>query len=339
MNTIFSFIFHLLILIYFPQKNMALNPNSIPVESKKLFVPPLSEVAEAINNTLKTNFAEVSVEVVDCPDLRQQPFTLASEGLGGNTKIIELGGNPYLLPEVHREKYYDLKDIAKLVNSNPSFIIGAGAGPNQYVGVNCEGVYNVMIADGEVVNQSTRISKVDSNDDKSIQEILPKNETRLALLGNLFFSEGKPGKVLKVHAKKRTGDDNFITSIRKAIVAKYNDLVGIGGVFLMKEGKGKFHVMRDFSKTPIQNEEQLNKWLKFYNFSAPLVSVGTLVNSDGGELDLRVQHFHTFSHHGEAGHYHYDTTPEEVEYLGFFNVGEMLYRIDKPVNTHNWGRD
>lgn len=58
-------------------------------------------------------------------------------------------------------------------------------------------------------------------------------------------------------------------------------ILGIGGVFLLKEGKGKFHVMRDFSKTPIENEDQLNKWLKFYNMSAPLIGVGTLVNNDG----------------------------------------------------------
>lgn len=39
--------------------------------------------------------------------------------------------------------------------------------------------------------------------------------------------------------------------------------------------------MRDFSKTPLENEEALNNWLKFYNMSAPLVALGTLVNGDG----------------------------------------------------------
>lgn len=55
---------------------------------------------------------------------------------------------------------------------------------------------------------------------------------------------------------------------------------GIGGVFLFKEGKAKFHIMRPFSETPIENEDQLNKWLKFYNMSAPMISVGTFVNAD-----------------------------------------------------------
>lgn len=43
-----------------------------------------------------------------------------------------------MLPVVHKEKLYDLKDIAKLIKSDPAFIIGAGAGPNTYIGVNCE---------------------------------------------------------------------------------------------------------------------------------------------------------------------------------------------------------
>ena len=56
-------------------------------------------------------------------------------------------------------------------------------------------------------------------------------------------------------------------------------------------------------------------------------------------LDLRVEHFHCFSDHGEGGHYHYDVTPDEVQYSGFFNLAEKIYRIDRPLVTHNVGRD
>lgn len=57
-------------------------------------------------------------------------------------------------------------------------------------------------------------------------------------------------------------------------------ILGVGGAFLFKEGKAKHHVMRDFSKTPLENEEQMNNWLKFYNMSAPMITVGTFVNAD-----------------------------------------------------------
>ena len=84
--------------------------------------------------------------------------------------------------------------------------------------------------------------------------MLLNTETRLALLANLFVIEGKPGKVLKVHAKRRTGNNDFIASMQKAIALHYpNNLVGLGGTFLMKDGKVKQHVMADFSKTPIKD--------------------------------------------------------------------------------------
>lgn len=46
------------------------------------------------------------------------------------------------------------------------------------------------------VNQQTRSYKVNVDDGGSpFETILPSNETRIALLGNLFISEGKSGKV------------------------------------------------------------------------------------------------------------------------------------------------
>lgn len=56
-------------------------------------------------------------------------------------------------------------------------------------------------------------------------------------------------------------------------------------------------------------------------------------------LDLRIQHFHSFSNHEEGGHYHYDTTPETVEYVGYFNLGQKLYRIDQPERKQYFGKD
>lgn len=189
------------------------------------------------------------------------------------------------------------------------------------------------------MDQQTRISKVNLTDGSPIQEILPNTESRFALLANIFVSEGKSGKVIKVNAKKRTGSDDFIASIRKSIAAHFGDkLIGLGGVFVLRQGKAKQHVMPDFSKTPLNTEQELNGWLKFYEMSAPLVAVGTLTTHES-DLDLRVQHFHSFSHHGEAGHYHIDVTPDSAEYLGYFNVGEEIFRVDRPVVTHKIGRD
>ena len=59
-------------------------------------------------------------------------------GLNGNPVLIDVGGPPYLLPLVQRDKVYDLKHIAKLTGLDTVALIGAGAGPYSYAGVNCE---------------------------------------------------------------------------------------------------------------------------------------------------------------------------------------------------------
>lgn len=58
---------------------------------------------------------------------------------------------------------------------------------------------------------------------------LPVNEqdTLFSLLANLYICEGKPGKVIKVHAKRRTGKLDFIACMQKALENHYKDkLVG-----------------------------------------------------------------------------------------------------------------
>ncbi|XP_044739972.1 ester hydrolase C11orf54 homolog [Chrysoperla carnea] len=309
---------------------MALDIKNLKLEQKILHQPPLNEVAEVLNNGLKNNFSTVQVEVVDCPDLTQRPFTLACKGLGGKANLLEIGGPPFLMPLVNRNKVYELKQIPEALDLDPAFIIGASAGPFPHTGVSCEEMVNLYICKNKLLNQS-RISKVNVEDtSRHILETLPESETRCSLLANLFCSNGNAGKVLKVHCKKRTGNDDFIAAIRKTLMKFYKEkVVGLGGTFLLKEGQAKQHVMPDFSKTPITSGEDFNDWLKFYNMSAPLIAVGTLVTGQT-ELDLRVQHFHSFSHHGEGGHYHIDTTPDSVEYLGYFNLGKILYRLDRP---------
>ena len=54
--------------------------------------------------------------------------------------------------------------------------------------------------------------------------------------------------------------------MRNAVNAHYGDdkPVGLGGVFLIKKGNIKIHVMPDFSCTPLQSEDDVNNWLNFY---------------------------------------------------------------------------
>ena len=50
--------------------------------------------------------------------------------------------------------------------------------------------------------------------------------------------------MLEIRAKKRTGRDNFVSVMRKAVGEKYGEKpVGFGGVFLITAGKAKLHIM------------------------------------------------------------------------------------------------
>jgi hypothetical protein len=47
-----------------------------------------------------------------------------------------------------------------------------------------------------------------------------------------------------------------------------------------------------------------------------------------------MEHTHCFGGdgggEGDGGHYHFDTTPEEVEYEAYFNTAKVVYRVDQP---------
>lgn len=50
--------------------------------------------------------------------------------------------------------------------------------------------------------------------------------------------------MLEVKASKRTGDQNYMSCIRACLADKYGDKpVGLGGTFLIEQGKAKLHIM------------------------------------------------------------------------------------------------
>lgn len=84
---------------------------------------------------------------------------------------------------------------------------------------------NVVVSPNGLKNE-TRLASV-GTDGQCVLQHTAETDTRFALLANFYISEGKPGKVLKVHAKNRTGDLDFIATMQKALAARYkNQLVG-----------------------------------------------------------------------------------------------------------------
>ncbi|CAK7206917.1 hypothetical protein SEUCBS139899_009724 [Sporothrix eucalyptigena] len=304
--------------------------------------PSLEELAAVLQEGLKKHFESVSVEVTHSPDLRKAPFHLASEGISGNERIGDVGGPHNMRPLPNLDHKYRLRDMMDLMEMGDGLIIGAGAGPFHHVGVNTELMPNLSYSNGTENNQ-TRFAKIvpptDSNhntDNATSQfahccQPLP-NSADSALLTNIYGSDGAPGNVLKIVAKVRTGELGFPESIQEALRCKYSQPISLGGVFILHKGKATIHVMPDFSKEP-RLPGVKDTWLKYFDVSAPLTCLSVFHSSDPG-LRLHPQHTHCFSDHAEGGHLHYDTTPAEVEYEGYFNTAKAIYRIDGPDSVY-----
>ncbi|EFN77930.1 ester hydrolase C11orf54 homolog [Harpegnathos saltator] len=323
-----------------------LDSGKLDISKKILYQPPVTELISVLTDGLTANFEKVIVKLGRCPrDPERQPNQY---DLCGDPTILEIGGPAYLLPLAQKDKFYNIETLLRRIDYHGSaFVIGAGAGlwPHTTDGSNCELIihHHINTQIGSVVNNS-RYAFVDKcTGECVVAQHLSHNEQHQAtcpILANLYVCKGEPGMVIKVYAKKRTGKLDFIASMQKALGNYYKDeLVGLGGMFTMRNGKIKQHVMPDYSNTPLTTEAQLNDWLHFYEMKTPLTAVGTFVSAET-ELDLRVQHFHSFAHNNKmAGHYHIDTTPDTIEYEGYFNIASVLYRVDQPTNKLQFGKD
>ena len=325
----------------------AIPPERLRVESKPLYVPSLENVAKAIQTGLSNNFEYAEVRVIQCPDLTQKPFNIADKGIGGGKqRIMSIGGVPYLTPLAQKDKLYDMRHYPCLTDmclkeTDKALIIGAGAAPWTYLGRNAEMMPNLTIdySCNVAVQKTTICRTMDENAEPYKLVALPKEESKMAILGELFLSKGKPSPVLSITCRTRSGDKNLVSSISNALREGFPDkCIGLGGAFCVTKGKLKVHIMPNFSETPIHTAKEFEEWLKFYDMDAPFTCLSVLVSRDPG-LDLeRLEHSHGFNFDkGQGGHYHYDTSPATVEYVAYYNIAEAYYRVDRPDITHRVG--
>ena len=255
--------------------------------------PTLKEIAVTLQSPLAANYTQANVAVVACPDLRQAPFHLATQGLSGDEKISDVGGQPNLFPEPRLDCKWSLLDIAQAMELDPrgGGLLGAGAGPFHVVGRNCELIPNIAWKDEfDNVTNETRVAQI-ADGGPSVDTC---NSLDCALMVNLYGSSGNPGQVIKVTAKGRQGDEKSITEcIRKALTRAYGDrAVSLGGVFVVKTGKAHCHIMPDFpseDELPWKSGKQVEKWLTYHDFEAPIVCFSVLHSADPEKLGLRME--------------------------------------------------
>lgn len=311
-----------------------------PIQKLSLNPPSLSDLASAIQTGIKSNFSTSSVEVSTPPDLRQSPFYLAAPGLSGNARIADIGGQWNLRPSPNLNAKYDLLSISEAMEMprTGGSLIGAGAGPFHVLGHNSELMPNIAFgsASNDHLSNCTHFAKITPDGNVRCEKIL--NTTGFGLMCNLLGTDGETGPLLHIKAKGRTGKLNFTASIQHAIESAFGDkLISIGGAFAIKAGKTHLHVMPGFPDKPFGERGDVERWLRYFDTDAPLVCLSVFHSGDDQGLGLRMEHTHCFAGEGpgkesRGGHYHYDLDESmgEVEYEGWFNVAEMLYRIDAP---------
>ena len=150
----------------------------------------------------------------------------------------------------------------------------------------------LLKTNGELVQKTTIAYAVDEGKSHTLK-MLSAEETTMSLMGNFFASEGRPGKVLEIKCKKRTGKENFVTCMQKTLESHFDQekSVALGGAFLVKEGSVKIHVMsNDFC--PLHTDEELNTWLNFYEMKSPMIFLSEFVSSDPVRIGAQKNKFY-----------------------------------------------
>ena len=76
------------------------------------------------------------------------------------TRLLDVGGVPYLMPTVTRDKLYDMKDYPELTSDKADtsgLVIGAGAGPWPFINRNAEMMPNLYVKKDKSILQVSGI--------------------------------------------------------------------------------------------------------------------------------------------------------------------------------------
>jgi hypothetical protein len=298
----------------------------------------LDKVSEALQSGLEKNYKEVNILVEDCPNLRE--WGCPAEGLSGNERIIDVGGEPYMHDPKHIGAEFDYEEISKKIGSEKSYALGAGSGAMSCLDGHCG---ELVINENLITSESKSIiAKVGKNKECIAEKYTARKHGGL---GNIFYTDGKKGKVIKIKIKGRIGDQGSLPqAMRKALSdnlpIKNNEHIALAGIFRVLNGKIKSHVQPDYAdiKHEYYDPKQMKcvkDFLQFYeSVGSELQCYSIFWTGDptGGKLDLRESgehtHFHSYTKDNIAGHYHFDVTPNDIEYEGYFNIAKEVHRVN-----------
>ena len=298
----------------------------------------LDKISEALQSGLIKNYHQVEVSVQDCPNLKE--WGCPAEGISGNERIIDVGGEPYMHDPKHLGAEFDYEEISKKIGSEKSYALGAGSGAMSCLDGHCG---ELVINENLITSESKSIiARVGTNKECIAEKYTARKHGGL---GNVYYTDGVKGKVIKIKIKGRSGDQGSLPqAMRKALTdnlpIKDNEHIALAGIFRILKGQIKSHVQPDYAdiKYEYYDAKQMKcvkDFLQFYEPVGPeLQGYSVLWTGDptGGNLDLRESgehtHFHSYTKENVAGHYHFDVTPNDIEYEGYFNIAKEVHRVN-----------
>ena len=263
----------------------------------------LDNIGEALQKGLSRNFRKVSVSVVDCPNLKK--WDCPAEGMSGNQKITDVGGEPYMHDKRYIGAEFDFKEIGKQIGSEHSYAFGAGSGAMSCLDGHCG---ELVINDNFMTKESKSIIAMVGKKKECISK--EYSATKHGGLGNVFYTDGKKSKVIKFLIHGRIGEQGSLTqSIRASLIENLHiknksEHIGMAGVFRVLKGKIKGHVQPDYAdiKHEYYDSKQMKCVKDFLQFYQPMGSelqcYSVLWTGDptGGNLKLRESGEHTHFH-------------------------------------------
>ena len=310
----------------------------LTIEKAQFAKTSLEQISEALKKGLQKNYKLVEISIVDCPNLKQ--WDCPAEGLSGNQKIIDVGGEPYMHDKKLIGAEFDYEEIAKKIGSEKSYALGAGSGAMSCLGGHCG---ELVINENLITNESRSIiAQVDENQKCKSSKYTARKHGGL---GNIYYSDGNPGKVIKIMIKGRSGNQGSLpqamrTALKENLSTENDNHFAVAGVFRILNGKIKSRVQPDYDtiKHEYYDPKQMKcvkDFLKFYEPIGPYFQCYSILwtgDPTGGKLNLRESgehtHFHSYKGTQDAGHYHFDVTPEEIEYECYFNIPEEVHRVN-----------
>ncbi|CAF1564915.1 unnamed protein product, partial [Didymodactylos carnosus] len=216
-------------------------------------VESYDSILKAIENELKQVYRQVQVNLIEPEqakhlDFTQEPWNLASKGIGTNAVMCQLGGPKNVEKVNGHSVIFDLESVLSQIGhkEEQSFIFGPGAAYSQIFDCNAELALNTVVNSYNKIKNNHSYASIIQKQTQQQQQ-LPYCSEKIGPYLHMMVTNGAqsvPLIEIKVSQRYRVengdSENNFISTIRRGLKELPSACV-LGGVFRLEEGTIKAH--------------------------------------------------------------------------------------------------